>query len=181
MVDNCGRVSSVRIGPTSHQRGDPGLVFGSMKQHQIDLSIQSSSTTRLRFGEHILRCSSIIHWVRTLIGERDASPITNEDLTNSATGDFSRVEKSVQQARWNGTQARSGGEQSISEDLRLEEKSDEKKGALSARHPTDRSWKGNEGFSTLVERSIHRGMDRSYLNQGESRVYMSYRCESRRG
>lgn len=73
----------------------------------------------LAFGGHILRCSNIVHWVKTLIEERDQKEVTNEDLTNSAPGYLARVEKFVNQAKINGTMDKWGGEESIGEFLRL--------------------------------------------------------------
>ena len=73
----------------------------------------------LAFGGHILRCSNIVHWVKTLIEERDQKDVTNEDLTDSAPGYLARVEKFVKQAKVNGTADRWGGEASIEEFLSL--------------------------------------------------------------
>ncbi|KAF2170993.1 hypothetical protein M409DRAFT_63989 [Zasmidium cellare ATCC 36951] len=73
----------------------------------------------LAFGGHILRCSNIVHWVRTLLEERDQKEVTNEDLTDSAPGYLARVEKFVNQAKVNGTAEKWGGEESIEEFLRL--------------------------------------------------------------
>lgn len=73
----------------------------------------------LAFGGHILRCSNIVHWVRTLLEERDQKEVTNEDLTDSAPGYLARVEKFVNQAKVNGTAHKWGGDDSIEEFLRL--------------------------------------------------------------
>lgn len=73
----------------------------------------------LAFGGHILRCSNIVHWVRTLLEERDQKEVTNEDLTDSAPGYLARVEKFVNQAKVNGTADRWGGDESIEEFLKL--------------------------------------------------------------
>ncbi|KAK4623245.1 uncharacterized protein CLAFUR5_07023 [Fulvia fulva] len=75
----------------------------------------------LAFGGHVLRCSNIVHWVKTLIEERNAKDVTNEDLTESAPGYLARVEKFVKQARITGQEAKWGGEESITEFLRLKE------------------------------------------------------------
>ncbi|EME43558.1 hypothetical protein DOTSEDRAFT_174462 [Dothistroma septosporum NZE10] len=75
----------------------------------------------LAFGGHVLRCSNIVHWVKTLIEERNAKDVTNEDLTESAPGYLNRVEKFVKQARVTGQEHKWGGEESIREFLRLKE------------------------------------------------------------
>lgn len=75
----------------------------------------------LAFGGHILRCSNIVHWMRTLIEERNQKDVTNEDLTESAPGYLARVEKFVNQAKVNGTMDKWGGEESIEEFLRLKQ------------------------------------------------------------
>lgn len=86
-----------------------------------------SGGNTLAFGGHILRCSNIVHWVNTLIEERDAKDITNEDLTDSATGYLERVEKFVLAAKVNGTMAKWGGEESVDEFLRLKKEFERKK------------------------------------------------------
>jgi hypothetical protein len=73
----------------------------------------------LAFGGHILRCSNIAHWARTLLEERDAQNVTNEDLTDSATGYLERVGRFVTQASKSGQTERWGGEEEIAEFLRL--------------------------------------------------------------
>jgi hypothetical protein len=87
----------------------------------------------LAFGGHVLRCSNIVHWVRTLLEEHSNPNITNEDLTDSATGYLERVERFVLQARKNGDQAKWGGEDSIAEFLTLKEEFCGKKKPVSKR------------------------------------------------
>jgi hypothetical protein len=75
----------------------------------------------LAFGGHVLRCSNILHWIRTLIEERASPNVTNEDLTSSAPGYLNQVEKFVRQARENGTVGKWGGAEAVEEFLRLKE------------------------------------------------------------
>lgn len=81
----------------------------------------------LAFGGHILRCSNIVHWVKTLIEERDEKNITNEDLTDSSSGYLHRTERFVRKALTNGTAQKWGGEQAIEDFLRLKKKFEQKK------------------------------------------------------
>lgn len=81
----------------------------------------------LAFGGHILRCSNLVHWVKTLIEERDEKNITNEDLTDSSSGYLHRTERFVRKALTNGTAQKWGGEQAIDEFLRLKKKFEQKK------------------------------------------------------
>jgi hypothetical protein len=74
-----------------------------------------------------------VHWVRTLLEEHSNPNITNEDLTDSATGYLERVERFVLQARKNGDQAKWGGEDSIAEFLTLKEEFCGKKKPVSKR------------------------------------------------
>lgn len=74
----------------------------------------------LAFGGHVLRCSQIVRWVRTLLEERETrSQITNEDLSVSAPEYLKRVEKFVLQARKTGQVEKWGGEEAIAEFLKL--------------------------------------------------------------
>ncbi|KAF7189864.1 hypothetical protein HII31_08686 [Pseudocercospora fuligena] len=73
----------------------------------------------LAFGGHVLRCSNIVHWVKTLIEERDHPNITNEDLLDSSSGYLARVERFVTRALENGTAEKWGGKDSIAEFLTL--------------------------------------------------------------
>ena len=75
----------------------------------------------LAFGGHVLRCSNIAHWARTLLEERSNPQITNEDLTSSAPGYLNRVEKFVLQAQKNGSLEKWGGAEEVEEFLRLKE------------------------------------------------------------
>lgn len=75
----------------------------------------------LAFGGHVLRCSNIVHWIRTMLEERSNPSITNEDLTSSAPGYLNRVEKFVLQAQKNGTLEKWGGAEEVEEFLRLKE------------------------------------------------------------
>lgn len=76
----------------------------------------------LAFGGHVLRCSNIVHWVRCLLEEVQSASVTNEDLTDSATGYLERVEKFVLEARKNGNMELWGGAESVKEFLRLKAK-----------------------------------------------------------
>lgn len=78
-----------------------------------------SAGNTLAFGGHVLRCSNIVHWVRCLLEEAQSASVTNEDLTDSATGYLERVERFVRQARKTGETERWGGEKSITEFLLL--------------------------------------------------------------
>lgn len=73
----------------------------------------------LAFGGHVLRCSNIAHWARTLLEEQSNPQITNEDLTSSAPGYLNRVEKFVLQAQKTGSLEKWGGAEEIEEFLRL--------------------------------------------------------------
>ncbi|GAB7323234.1 hypothetical protein MBLNU13_g05723t1 [Cladosporium sp. NU13] len=73
----------------------------------------------LAFGGHVLRCSNIAHWARTMLEERSNHRITNEDLTSSAPGYLNRVEKFVMQAQKNGRLEKWGGAEEVEEFLRL--------------------------------------------------------------
>jgi hypothetical protein len=75
----------------------------------------------LAFGGHVLRCSNILHWIKTLIEERASPNVTNEDLTSSAPGYLNQVEKFVRQAREDGTVGKWGGAEAVEEFLRLKE------------------------------------------------------------
>lgn len=81
-----------------------------------------SAGNTLAFGGHVLRCSNIVHWVRCLLEEVQSANVTNEDLTDSATGYLGRVERYVKQARKNGDSELWGGEESIKEFLVLKAK-----------------------------------------------------------
>ena len=75
----------------------------------------------LAFGGHVLRCSNIAHWAKTLLEEQSNPRITNEDLTSSAPGYLDRVEKFVRQAQKNGSLEKWGGAEEVEEFLRLKE------------------------------------------------------------
>jgi hypothetical protein len=75
----------------------------------------------LAFGGHVLRCSNIVHWVKTLLEEKANTYITNEDLTTSAPGYSNRVETFVRQAQKNGTLEKWGGAAAVEEFLRLKQ------------------------------------------------------------
>ncbi|KAH9822744.1 hypothetical protein Tdes44962_MAKER04713 [Teratosphaeria destructans] len=81
----------------------------------------------LAFGGHVLRCSQIVHWVKTLIAEQAAPEITNEDLTVSAPAYLNRVHKFVLQAlKGDPRQAdKWGGTKSIAEFMELKTKYEE--------------------------------------------------------
>ena len=78
-----------------------------------------SAGDTLAFGGHVLRCSQIVHWVRTMLEEKAVPNITNEDLSVSAPAYLERVERFVRQARVNGQVERWGGDQAIEEFLKL--------------------------------------------------------------
>jgi hypothetical protein len=75
----------------------------------------------LAFGGHVLRCSNILHWIKTLIEEKASPNVTNEDLTSSAPGYLNQVEKFVRHAQKNGTTEKWGGAEAVEEFLRLKE------------------------------------------------------------
>jgi hypothetical protein len=73
----------------------------------------------LAFGGHVLRCSQIVNWVKTLLEEQADPEVTNEDLTVSAPAYLERVEKFVQQALKDGRVEIWGGRDGIEEFLAL--------------------------------------------------------------
>lgn len=73
----------------------------------------------LAFGGHVLRCSTIVQWVKAMLEEKANPSITNEDLTSAAPGYLDRVEVFVKQAQKNGTEEKWGGAEAIKEFLRL--------------------------------------------------------------
>jgi hypothetical protein len=75
----------------------------------------------LAFGGYVLRCSNIVHWVKTLLEEKANPYITNDDLTDSAPGYLNRVETFVKQAQKNGTLEKWGGATAVEEFLRLKQ------------------------------------------------------------
>jgi hypothetical protein len=75
----------------------------------------------LAFGGHVLRCSNILHWIKTLIEEKASPNVTNEDLTSSAPGYLNQVERFVRHAQKNGTTEKWGGAEAVEEFLRLKE------------------------------------------------------------
>lgn len=76
----------------------------------------------LAFGGHVLRCSTILQWVKTMLDEQSSPHVTNEDLTSSAPGYLNRVEKFVLEAGKKGTLWKWGGAEAANEFLRLKEK-----------------------------------------------------------
>lgn len=75
----------------------------------------------LAFGGHFLRCSNLVHWVRTMLEQKRNRNISNEDLSTTATGHLDRVEVFVKQAQRNATTAKWGGDEAIEEFLRLKQ------------------------------------------------------------
>ena len=73
----------------------------------------------LAFGGHVLRCSQIVNWVKTLLEEQTDPQVTNEDLTVSAPAYLERVEKFVQQALKDSRVEIWGGRDGIEEFLAL--------------------------------------------------------------
>jgi hypothetical protein len=73
----------------------------------------------LAFGGHVLRCSQIVNWIKTLLEEQADPAVTNEDLTESAPAYLDRVEKFAKQALQNGRVDIWGGKESIEEFLAL--------------------------------------------------------------
>ena len=73
----------------------------------------------LAFGGHVLRCSQIVKWVKTLLEEQEDPEVTNEDLTVSAPAYLERVETFVQQALKDGRVEIWGGRGGIEEFLAL--------------------------------------------------------------
>ena len=83
--------------------------------------LPSAGGHTLAFGGHVLRCSNIVHWVKTLLEEKASPEVTNEDLTSSAPGYLDRVEKFVRHAQKNGTVDKWGGAEAVEEFLRLKD------------------------------------------------------------
>lgn len=81
----------------------------------------------LAFGGHVLRCSQIVRWIKTLIEERRSPNITNEDLTTSAPGYLDKVERFVKQAMKTGQETKWGGKAAIEEFLQLKTEFEEMK------------------------------------------------------
>lgn len=100
-----------------------------------------SAGPTLAFGGHVLRCSNIVHWVKTLLEEQANPQVTNEDLTTSAPGYLDRVEKFVKQAKANGSVDKWGGTEAVAEFLRLKAK------FMSKSRPTKRSGQGSDGIA----------------------------------
>ncbi|WPH00789.1 Hypothetical protein R9X50_00361900 [Acrodontium crateriforme] len=74
----------------------------------------------LAFGGHILRCSQIEAWARTILEEQRQPNVTNEDLKIAAITYLERVEKYVKQSmKKNENLDRWGGEAACAEFLRL--------------------------------------------------------------
>lgn len=86
----------------------------------------ASAGHTLAFGGHVLRCSTILQWVKTMLDEQSSPHVTNEDLTSSAPGYLNRVEKFVLEAGKKGTLWKWGGAEAVNEFLRLKEKFMEK-------------------------------------------------------
>lgn len=82
----------------------------------------STAGDTLAYGGHVLRCSRIVSWVKTLIDERGHRAITNEDISVSAPAYLERVAKFVKQARRMGQEEKWGGSSAIAEFLKLKEK-----------------------------------------------------------
>ena len=81
----------------------------------------SLGSDTLAFGGHVLRCSQIVSWVKSLLEEKGNPDITNEDLSVSAPAYLARVERFVKQARRMGQETKWGGAGAIAEFLRLKE------------------------------------------------------------
>lgn len=73
----------------------------------------------LAFGGHVLRCSNLVHWIKTVLEETWSPNITNEDITESVPAFLSLVEKFVVKAKNNDMAERWGGVAEIDEFLRL--------------------------------------------------------------
>lgn len=99
-----------------------------------------SAGPTLAFGGHVLRCSNIVHWVKTLLEEQANPQVTNEDLTTSAPGYLDRVEKFVKQAKANGSVDKWGGTEAVAEFLRLKAK------FMSISRPKKRPGQGSDGI-----------------------------------
>ena len=93
------------------------IFFPSGTVHFV-FRLQSRGDT-LAFGGHVLRCSQIVNWVKTMLEEQAAPEITNEDLTVSAAAYLDRVEKFVKQAQKTGQVDKWGGAEAIQEFLKL--------------------------------------------------------------
>ncbi len=80
-----------------------------------------SAGDTLAFGGHVLRCSQIVNWVKTLIEEKANPDITNEDISVSAPAYLERVARFVKQARRLGQEEKWGGSQAIADFLHLKD------------------------------------------------------------
>ncbi|KAF2720569.1 hypothetical protein K431DRAFT_226194 [Polychaeton citri CBS 116435] len=78
-----------------------------------------SKGNTLAFGGHVLRCSNLVHWIKTLLAEKRADNISNEDLSASAPGYLDTVETFLNQAQKQGKAGKWGGMGAIKEFLRL--------------------------------------------------------------
>lgn len=78
----------------------------------------------LAFGGHVLRCSQIVNWIKTLLEEQKNKNITNEDLSVSAPEYLKLVVRFVKQAQQTGQEEKWGGAAAIKEFLKLKEKFD---------------------------------------------------------
>ena len=76
----------------------------------------------LCFGGHVLRCSNLVHWVKTLTQEVHNKEVTNEDISLSAPGYLNRVERFVRQAEKMGQLDKWGGKDEVDEFLKLKKK-----------------------------------------------------------
>ena len=82
-----------------------------------------SAGDSLAFGGHVLRCSTLVQWAKTLLEEKRNPAITNEDFTESVPGYLNRVETFVKQALKSGDERachKWGGREAIEEFLRLQ-------------------------------------------------------------
>lgn len=76
----------------------------------------------LAFGGHVLRCSTIVPWIKAIRNETINEAITNEELTVAAAGFLDQVSTFVQQALASSDpafMARWGGRESIETFLKL--------------------------------------------------------------
>ena len=81
----------------------------------------------LAFGGHVLRCSQIVRWIKTLMEEKADPDVTNEDLTVSAPAYLDRVERFVREALKDGRMDIWGGKENIEEFLSLKKQFEGKK------------------------------------------------------
>lgn len=75
----------------------------------------------LAYGGHFLRCSTLVHWVKTMLEQKSNPDVSNEDLSGTAHGYLEQVEVFVRQAQQKGNTAIWGGDEAVEEFLSLKQ------------------------------------------------------------